>query len=240
MSPGLALLLFSVLLIAEGWALYFGQRRLFWASLDATGSKLLAYFLAFPGTALHEAAHYIMCLVLGVPAGDQVRTSRGQRGRVSFFYPKESEDGSITLGSVPHAATDPLRGALIAVAPVLLVPPLFAGLSALLLGTAAPTELWPGFLSAALWQQALWLYLAFSCGQAAFPSPGDHIGVLGGLALIILGGGIAFAVYSNGGTQALADMLRSLVLVLAVPAAAAASSLGALEGLRLRKRRRSG
>jgi len=152
----------------------------------------------------------------------------GSRGRVSFFFPKKGEDGSITLGSVPYAATDPLRGALIAVAPVVVVPLLFMGLTALLLGTVTPNELKGAFTAAALWKEVLWVYVAFSCGQAAFPSPGDHIGFIGGSMLIALVAGVAiWLLASNEGTQ-LGDVIHDFVIVLSVPAITAAISLVAL------------
>src|ERR1039458_5959830 len=138
-------------------------------TVNAPGSRILAYALAAPGTVLHESSHYLAALVLGVPAGDQTVGRDGKRGRVSFFRPRKQEDGSVVLGSVPIAKADPLRGAVIAIAPVLLVPALFAGLTLLILGTDSPTALWSAFTSAAVWKELLWLYLAFSCGQAAFP-----------------------------------------------------------------------
>lgn len=224
----IALLWLAALLLSEGVALFYGQRRIFWATAHATSSRVLAYALAAPGTILHESAHYLAALVLGVPAGDRVLVAGGKRGRVSFFFPKRGEDGSVTLGSVPVAATDPLRGALIAIAPVLLVPPLFAGLTALLLGSAIPANLWSNFTHAQLWEEVLWLYLAFSCAQAAFPSVGDHIGVGGAFALFAFGCVIVVAVIASGGVNELVKAARALVQVLAVPAAMASLSLAVL------------
>ncbi len=119
---------FALLLAAEAVVLFLGQRRLFWLAVDATGSRLCGYLLAMPGTVLHESAHYLACVLLRVPVGRQVRMSDGRRARVRLFYPRRDRySGSVTLGSVPHAGTDPLRGALIAVAPLVLVPPLLVG-----------------------------------------------------------------------------------------------------------------
>ena len=47
----------GLVLLLEAAALFFGQRRLFWLAVDATGSRLLGYLLAMPGTVLHEGAH---------------------------------------------------------------------------------------------------------------------------------------------------------------------------------------
>jgi hypothetical protein len=42
-------------------------------------------------------------------------------------------------------------------------------------------------------------YVAFSCGQAAFPSPGDHIGTLGVLALTAVLAVTIGLLLANGG-----------------------------------------
>jgi hypothetical protein len=233
------LLGFFVLLLVELIALFYGQRRLFWASAHLTSSRVIAYALAAPGTILHESAHYLAALLLGVPAGDRVLVA-GKRGRVSFFFPKTGEDGSVTLGSVPVAATDPLRGALISIAPALLVPPLFAGLTAILLGSAVPGNLLSAFVHAPIWAEAVWLYLAFSCAQAAFPSVGDHIGVLGGAALVGLAGVIVVGLGAEGGVHELTVAARTLALILLVPSLIAGLSLLAVSAfITLRKERRA-
>ena len=106
------LLALCALLALELVALRRGQRRLFWAAAGATRSRLLAYGLAAPGTAVHETAHYLACLALGVPI----------TGRVRLFWPQRGASGEVVLGAVPHARTDALRQALISIAPLLLVP----------------------------------------------------------------------------------------------------------------------
>jgi len=68
-------------------------------------------------------------------------------------------------------------------------------------------------------------YLAFSCGQAAFPSCGDHVGVLGALALTAILGITVAVILSNGGRAELTTVLRDACLLLAVPAIASALSL---------------
>jgi hypothetical protein len=133
---------FALLLVAEAVALFLGQRRLFWLAVDATGSRLLGYLLAMPGTVLHESAHYLACVLLRVPVGRQVRMRDGRRVRVRLFYPRRDRySGSVTLGSVPHAATDPLCGALIAAAPLVLVPPLLVAIALAFARTSDPSQL---------------------------------------------------------------------------------------------------
>jgi hypothetical protein len=55
---------FALLLAAEAVALVLGQRRLFGWRSTQTGSRLLGYLLAMPGTVLHESAHYLACVLL--------------------------------------------------------------------------------------------------------------------------------------------------------------------------------
>jgi hypothetical protein len=76
----------AVVLAVEVLALFLGQRRLFWLAIDATGSRLLGYLLAMPGTVLREAAHYLACLVLRVPVGRQVHTRDRRGARVRLFH----------------------------------------------------------------------------------------------------------------------------------------------------------
>lgn len=227
---------FAAVLAVEALALFLGQRRLFWLAIDATGSRLLGYLLAMPGTVLHEAAHYLACVVLRVPAGRQVRGPDGRRAQVRLFHPRRDRyTGTVTLGSVPHAATDPLRGALIAIAPLLLVPALLLVIALALAGTSDPAQLRHLVPKLAVWKLVALGYLAFSCGQAAFPSRGDHIGVLGGLALSAVAAATIAAILAGGGTSELSRLAKDACLLLALPAAASAFSLlvlGAIAPLR--------
>jgi hypothetical protein len=227
----------ALILVAEAVALFLGQRQLFWLSVDATGSRLLGYLLAMPGTVLHESAHYLACLLLRVPVGGQLRTRDGRRARVQLFYPKRDPvSGSVTLGMVPHARTDPIRGALIAIAPLLFVPALLLAIALALAGTSDPAQLRDLIPRLATWKLVLLAYLAFSCGQAAFPSRGDHIGLLGGLALITVAAATIAAILSRGGPAELSALGRDACLLLALPAAASAISLLVLSAIARRRR----
>jgi hypothetical protein len=216
----------AVVLALEALCLFLGQRRLFWLAVDATGSRLLGYLLAMPGTVLHEGSHYLACVILRVPVGRQLRTPDGRRARVRLFYPRRDPvTGAVTLGTVPHARTDPVRGALIAIAPLLLVPALLVVIALLIAGTSDPARLRHVLPELATWKLVLLGYLAFSCGQAAFPSAGDHVGVLGALALTAILGITVTAILGNGGRAELTTILRDACLLLAVPAFASALSL---------------
>lgn len=206
-------LVFVILLCVEGALLHAGQRRLF-AILDS-GSlpRPLIYAWALPGTALHELAHALACLCLGVPVG-----------RVEIFRPRRHPDGAVTLGQVEHAETDPLRLALVAIAPLLFVPLLLIGIAVLLFGKGVLADPIGVFLGGRLWAQVLFAYVLLSSGGAAFPSPGDHIPLFGFLMLI----GILIALAAALGQERLTDLLRVAVLIAAPAALAAAAQLALL------------
>lgn len=196
----LPLLIFIILL--EAFVLYLGQRYIFGAAYNK--SKFLTYLLVAPGTALHELAHWIMCVVLQVPAELPV-----------LFKPEKHDDGSMTLGYVNHAQTDPLRGALVAIAPVLLVPLILLFAFVGMFGTGFLQEPFSAVSDAATWKIVLAGYLTLSAGTGAFPSPGDHIGVVGGTMLIVLTG---IAIYLFGSP----DQVLRLVMFIWAPAALSA------------------
>ena len=81
-------------------------------------------------------------------------------------------------------------------------------------------------------------YLAFSCGQAAFPSRGDHIGILGGLALGAVAAATIAAILAEGGTSELTRLTKDACVLLALPAAASAFSLLALGAIASQRHRR--
>jgi hypothetical protein len=213
----------GVLLLIEGVALFIAQRQLLRLAVNATGSRLLSYLLVMQGTVVHEAAHYIACRILRVPAGRQLRTSSARHTRVRWFAPtRDPVSGSVTLGMVPHARTDPLRGALIAIAPLLLVPPLLIAIVFLLAGTTDLTQLRHVLPDLPTWKLALLAYLGFSCAQAAFPSRGDHIGTRGGIALSAIVAIAVVVIIAIAGEHELTTLVRDLCLLLSIPAIASA------------------
>jgi hypothetical protein len=211
----------TLLLGLELLALRRGQRRLFWATVDTSRSRMLAYLLALPGTVLHEGAHYLACVLLGVPVGRELAAHGGAPARVRLFWPQRTPEGDVVLGGVPHARTDPLRQALIATAPLILIPSLLAGATALLLGPHALAQLPDALGRVPLWQAVAWAYLSLSCGQAAFPSPGDHVGVLGTLFLVGLAAASVWLLVAVGIAASATAVLSAAVWLLALPAGAA-------------------
>jgi hypothetical protein len=217
-ANGDTLVALALLLAGELALLWRGQRRLFWAAAGATRSRVLAYALAAPGTALHEASHYLACRALGVPVSKRVR----------LFWPQRTGEGEVVLGSVRHARTSPLRQALISIAPLLLVPAFLTLATALLVAPDALSRLPDALTGVPAWRAILWVYLSLSCGQAVFPSPGDRIGVMGGILLLVVGLLALGTVEALGGSGGVADVLGAADGILALPALAAAASLVAL------------
>lgn len=122
--------------------------------------------LFFPGVVIHELAHALTAGVLMVPVGD------------IEFLPKLSHDG-LKLGSVQFARTDPIRRALIGLAPILL------GGALLLL------VLWYYFSNifsvadSQWWQHVLVGYILFELGNTMFSSKKDMEGFIP-LAIVVV------------------------------------------------------
>lgn len=128
--------------------------------------------LFFPGVFLHEASHYVMAKILGVPTG-----------KVSFI-PQSIDGNRLRLGFVETGKTDPLRDALIGMAPLLTGGAFVAYVGIVRLNLLS---VWDGMaagnlnatlaaLTASLsapdfW---LWFYLMVAVSSTMFPSPSDR------------------------------------------------------------------
>jgi hypothetical protein len=146
--------------------------------------RAMSYYawLTWPGTVVHELAHWLAAVALGVQAG------------MPHLIPgKPNEHGETTLGYVPIAQTDPLRQSVIGVAPFV------AGCAAVFLlsrqtGLLSLVELpWAESL-AALWRwiaqpaTPLYVYLLFAITQAMVPSESDRTAWPAVALLMVLGG----------------------------------------------------
>lgn len=203
-------LLLCAALPLQAFILRLTQRRIFW-DIDRVGrSRMLAYLLVMPSTVAHELAHASAAALLRVPFG------RAVGGKVELFRPRAHPDGSMTLGQVSVGATDPLRGGLISIAPFLLVPLMLVGINWALLDVFAPTDAIGAFSGAEPWRIVLWCVLSLTLPLAAFPSPGDHIGIVGAICLVAFTALAGFVVVDQGGVEALIDIgaLWSSVLIL--------------------------
>ena len=138
--------------------------------------------LFFPGVLLHEASHYLMAKILGVPTG-----------KVSLI-PQTLDGNRLRLGFVETGQADLLRDALIGAAPLLSGGLLVAYLGIVRLGllsvwealVSTDLEATLGALSAVFrapdfW---LWFYLMVTVSSTMFPSQADRRAWLP-LALIV-------------------------------------------------------
>lgn len=207
--------LLAALVPFELLALFIAQRRVFWDVQHAVGGrsgKFFAYLIAMPATAAHELAHAAMAVLLGVRVG-----------RIVLFRPvTDPKTGGVTLGFVEHERADPVRGSLIAIAPVLLVPVLMLAVNRVLLGAWIPAE--PlNLLSEVHWIKVVaWILLTLCVATAAFPSEGDDVGVFGGICLGGLAAAIGYFAFQRGGSGAIISVLAGWSGLMLIPAVGAA------------------
>lgn len=155
-------------------------------------SLALYAMLTLPGFFLHEAAHALAALLLRVPI------------RSVTFIPRRSVDDMAVGSSVQVAPRDPLRMALIALAPLLAGTLALGLLTGLLRGGSTSPHPWTRLPE---WAASLdygsvdfWLaaYLIWALGGTLAPSRADMVHVRrGALALLLLlavAGGILYLV----------------------------------------------
>ena len=202
--------------------------------------------LFFPGVLLHELSHFVMARLLGVPTG-----------KLSLL-PKVMANGTLRLGFVETAQTDPLRDTLIGAAPLISGMAVVSLLGFKPLGILPLTGIlfnsdWPAF-----WAEAaklptrpdfwLWFYLAFAVSSTMLPSASDRrawwsVGLFFGMLLIltILPGVSSWMLENlapvlNRGLRALAMVFAAsglIHLVLAPPAWFLKILLSRITGLRV-------
>lgn len=155
--------------------------------------------LYFPGTVLHELAHYIVALILFLPIQSME------------LFP-HIEEGYIKLGSVTYEKKDVLRGFLVGIAP------LFVGLGSLFAifytGYAAHPNIWIFLIT--------W-YLIFTISSTMFSSSQDLVDMIFAIPLIIM---IALVIYilqidstiiSVLSSFSLIKYLKNLIVYLSIP-----------------------
>jgi hypothetical protein len=155
-----------------------------------------------PGVLLHEFSHYLMAVILGVPAA-----------RFSLI-PQLLPNGRLQLGYVETVRTDFLRDSLIGAAP------LIAGGAVLAYLAVAPLDLLPlwGVLRNYQWNLfwlgitllpqvkdfPLWFYLAFSVSSTMLPSQSDrHAWLPLALSIVLI---IGLAVLAGAGSWMLSHL----------------------------------
>ncbi len=192
------------------------------------GRVVAFYLLVLPGVTLHEAAHYLACLLTGTRVL-----------RFVPFWPQRSASGRLLLGYVRHERRPFPVKALIGLAPILLNPLGILLITALLtpLTFAEVTDpqfevvkegiLTSGFLTGSPLVAVIWIYLSLSFALGSVPSREDLSSVPA--ALLFFGGGVFLVSFLQEGsestlTAALYDLSALAVCMYSLPAAVTVSA----------------
>jgi hypothetical protein len=226
--PLIFVLELAVLYLAGSYAMARLPGLLGFRSGGAGLGRLVFYLLVLPGVTLHEAAHYLACLLTGT------RVSR-----FVPFWPQRSASGRLLLGYVRHERRSFPVEAIIGLAPILLNP------LGVLVVTALFTPLTPaqaidprfevvnevvltsGFLTGSPLVAATWIYLSLSFALGSVPSREDLSSVPA--ALLFFGGGVFLVGFLRGSpestlTGALYDLSALAVRVYSLPATVAVAA----------------
>ncbi len=174
-----------------------------------------------PGVFLHEFSHYLMAVILGVPAA-----------RFSLI-PQTLPNGRLQLGYVETAKTDIVRDSLIGAAPLIAGTAFVAYLAATRLELSSLWEMmrngqwnliWLGItLLPQVRDFPLWFYLAFTVSSTMLPSQSDrHAWLPLGVVIGIL---LALAALTGAGPWMLSNLepalntfLRSVAVIVGLSA----------------------
>ncbi len=175
-----------------------------------------------PGVLLHEFSHYLMALILGVPAA-----------RFSLV-PQMLPEGRLQLGYVETVKTDIIRDSLIGAAPLVAGGSVVAFLSVTRLELLPLWEVlrngqlnlfWLGItLLPQIKDFPLWFYLVFTVSSTMLPSRSDrHAWLPLGMTVLVL---LALAILAGAGPWMLANVapllntfLRSSAIIFGLSAA---------------------
>jgi hypothetical protein len=185
-------------------------------------SLALFSLLFLPGVTLHEASHFLMARLLGVPTG-----------RISLL-PRPTKSGKLQLGYVETARTDVVRDALIGTAPLISGGVIVAYIAVFHMNLLPPGEQLLAGQTQLFWQELgrlpglpdfwLWFYLAFAVSSTMLPSTSDRrawlpIALVSGVLLLL-------ALLAGAGPWMLANLaptlngaLRGAAAVFAISAA---------------------
>jgi len=225
MKPVLIFMLELVLLY--GCGSYAMNRMAAWGFGSSIG-KAAFYVTVLPGVALHESAHYLVCLLTGTRVG-----------RFAPFAPKSLPDARLRLGYVTHEDRSAPIKALIGLAPTILNPIGVLGVTALLTPLTLTEVLIPqpevfeelilssGFLTHSPVLATTWAYLAFSFALGSMPSREDLSSVP--MALLLFAVGVCILSFFQEGTHdvfllALAGLSARAAGIYALPAAVATAA----------------
>jgi len=207
--------MFTLLLIFELIILWMITRRLtqnlYLSLFLMTKSRPVAIsiisFLYFPGTVIHELSHLFTAEILGVHTDGLTLAPDLPAGRQ-----EDLKNPNVRTGSVMISKTDPIRRAIIGIAP------LFVGITTLTLFSTILPNLYSQtaldfqnnilFSSISIYYLLLTLYSLFAISNSMFSSPEDMEGFPGvAIALSLIG----LAVYFSGITVALPPQWMSSI-----------------------------
>lgn len=172
-------------------------------------ATMLFSILFLPGILLHEGSHYLTARLMGV-----------RTGRFSVL-PRPLDDGRLQLGFVETAKADPLREALIGVAPLLAGGAFVAYAGLVQLGLLQMWELWVGssrdelaVVLPSLYTQPdfwLWFYLTLVVSSTMMPSASDRRAWLPLLLFVALL--LGAAILAGAGPWMLTNLAEPLAMV---------------------------
>ncbi len=188
-----------------------------------TGSrKMTIYFISIlflPGTLIHELSHFLMAVVLFVPTG-----------RLSLI-PEMQSESSLRMGSLEVGKSDPVRGILVGVAPIIIGTALIVGSLYLVIQYGWLTSWWSYIIMG---------FVLFEVGNTMFSSRKD---LEGALELLLLGMILAIALYFVGVrpphinwqallTPPIQHLLHEASIYLAIPVVIDLAILGVLSAVK--------
>jgi hypothetical protein len=198
-----------LLLFTHRWATHLVIMALLRVTGHLNVAMTLYALLILPGTIVHEVAHWLMALLLGVRAG------------LPRVLPSGVDaNGRMVLGYVQIERTDPLRHSLIGVAPLLAGSGLVAWIASRVFTLPVPALTQTGItgietLFAALpsifqvpdvW---LYLYLLFAIANGMLPSPRDREAWL---PVVLFAAGVAIVVFLFVGVPQFPDTVVTFLL----------------------------
>jgi hypothetical protein len=165
------LVVFLLLLWLRRWIEAHLQGLAFLISGHPTVAVWLFFLIFLPGTLVHELSHWLAAKLLWVRTGRIV------------IWPQVKSGRSLWLGTVQVGHSDPLRGSLIGLAPLL-----GGSLVVVLIGAQLQLNTLAALIAGGHWQlvgQALihtsrlpdswlWAYLLFAVANRMLPSPSDR------------------------------------------------------------------
>jgi len=218
----------AVLYLAGSYAMARLAGLLGFRSGGAGLGRVAFYLLVLPGVTLHEAAHYLACLLTGT------RVSR-----FVPFWPQRSASDRLLLGYVRHERRSFPVEALIGLAPILLNPLGVLVVTALLTPLTLAQAIDPrfevvnevvltsGFLTGSPLVAATWIYLSLSFALGSVPSRADLTSVPA--ALLFFGVGVFLVGFlredsESIATGALYDLSALAVRMYSLPATVAGAA----------------